>query len=208
MTRSKKLSGAADALDIRERLLQSALRIFTRKGYAATTVREIVAEAGVAKPALYYYFESKEGIYRVLIQRFMANMGSIMDSPPAPDRSVREQLLQLADKIHDIAFQNRDALRLMYGIYYGPPQGAPFFNFDDIHIDFFEYVREIVRQGIRSGELEPGRDDDMALLYIGATYGAIEDLICDHPIIIDRYQLKRIIHLLFRGIETKHEKAQ
>ncbi|MBP7232951.1 MAG: hypothetical protein KBA28_13580 [Syntrophaceae bacterium] len=83
-----------------------------------------------------------------------------------------------------------------------------FFNFDDIHIDFFEYVREIVRQGIRSGELEPGRDDDMALLYIGATYGAIEDLICDHPIIIDRYQLKRIINLLFRGIETKHEKAQ
>ena len=48
---------------VRERLLREALRLFTERGYAATTVREIVAAAGVTKPVLYYYFGSKEGLY-------------------------------------------------------------------------------------------------------------------------------------------------
>ena len=46
----------------RSRLLHAAVEIFERKGYAAASVREIVAHAGVTKPALYYHFRSKEGI--------------------------------------------------------------------------------------------------------------------------------------------------
>ena len=48
---------------VRERLLTEALRLFTSKGFSATSVREIVESAGVTKPVLYYYFGSKEGLY-------------------------------------------------------------------------------------------------------------------------------------------------
>ena len=49
-------------------MLKSAASIFSTKGYAATTVREIVASAGVSKPVLYYYFGSKKGIYFELMR--------------------------------------------------------------------------------------------------------------------------------------------
>ncbi|MEA2040283.1 MAG: TetR/AcrR family transcriptional regulator, partial [Thermodesulfobacteriota bacterium] len=47
---------------VRARLLVAGTTIFAEKGYASTTVREIVARAGVSKPVLYYYFKNKEGI--------------------------------------------------------------------------------------------------------------------------------------------------
>jgi hypothetical protein len=40
----------------RERLLEAGIALFAEKGYASTSVREIVARAGVTKPVLYYYF--------------------------------------------------------------------------------------------------------------------------------------------------------
>ena len=47
---------------VRKRLMDAAFHLFTNRGYAATSVREIVEMAGVTKPSLYYHFESKDGI--------------------------------------------------------------------------------------------------------------------------------------------------
>ena len=45
---------------IAEGILQAAVRLFARKGYEATSTREIVEAAGVTKPMIYYYFKNKE----------------------------------------------------------------------------------------------------------------------------------------------------
>lgn len=44
------LQDGHEGLDVRQKLLAEALRLFTSRGYAATTVREIVEGAGVTKP--------------------------------------------------------------------------------------------------------------------------------------------------------------
>ena len=51
----------------KESLFSAAVALFAEKGYASTSVREIVASAGVTKPVLYYYFESKEGLFRTIL---------------------------------------------------------------------------------------------------------------------------------------------
>ena len=43
------------------------MRPFADRGYAGTSVQDIVDQAKVAKPMLYYYFESKAGLYQALI---------------------------------------------------------------------------------------------------------------------------------------------
>ena len=63
-----KENSAVQDMSIREKLLSCATELFNRKGYVSTTVREIVAEAGVTKPVLYYYFGNKEGIYKELMR--------------------------------------------------------------------------------------------------------------------------------------------
>lgn len=50
-------------------LLDAAVRVFTARGYAGTTVAAITAEAGVARATLYVYFASKEEIFHALAAR-------------------------------------------------------------------------------------------------------------------------------------------
>jgi AcrR family transcriptional regulator len=62
-----------------DRLLTSAMRLFARKGLAATTVGEIESEAGMAprSGALYKYFDSKSALLEVGLERHLATVAEI-----------------------------------------------------------------------------------------------------------------------------------
>lgn len=47
----------------RDKILEAALELFSRKGYDGTTVEEIAVESGIKAPNLYRYFKSKEDIF-------------------------------------------------------------------------------------------------------------------------------------------------
>ena len=55
-------------MDNRELIVQSALELFYARGYDAVGVQEIVDKAGISKPTLYYYFGSKLGLLKVLLE--------------------------------------------------------------------------------------------------------------------------------------------
>jgi TetR/AcrR family transcriptional regulator len=52
----------------RARILRAALKIFSAKGYDGTRIAEIAEQAGLPKANVYYYFASKEAIYRAIIE--------------------------------------------------------------------------------------------------------------------------------------------
>jgi len=52
---------------VRKTLLLAGINLFAEKGYAGSSVREIVSLAGVTKPVLYYYFQSKEGLFQAIL---------------------------------------------------------------------------------------------------------------------------------------------
>ncbi|GAA6734719.1 TetR/AcrR family transcriptional regulator [Thermus oshimai] len=49
-------------MDTRTRILQEAARLFTEKGYEATSVQDLAEALGLSKAALYHHFRSKEEI--------------------------------------------------------------------------------------------------------------------------------------------------
>ena len=55
-----------EAEETRKSVLDAALRVFSRKGYAATALEEIAKEAGVTRGAIYHHFANKEQLYLAL----------------------------------------------------------------------------------------------------------------------------------------------
>lgn len=55
--------------EIRDHLLETALRLFNQHGYNATGIDLIIAEAGVAKTTLYRHFETKEDLILAVLER-------------------------------------------------------------------------------------------------------------------------------------------
>jgi TetR/AcrR family transcriptional regulator, acrAB operon repressor len=62
MKRSKE-----DAEQTRDRLIDAALKVFCRKGYAATSLEDVAREAALTRGAVYHHFGGKVGLYNALI---------------------------------------------------------------------------------------------------------------------------------------------
>jgi len=207
MREAGKISKSTDTV-VRQRLLSCATQLFTKKGYTATTVREIVEAAGVTKPVLYYYFRNKEGIYLELIREAFARFDALLDNFRELRGGVIERLLRLFDQVFSLFMENIEVSRLMYSIYYGPPQGAPFFDFDAYHMKFQDTIRRLIREGIHKGEFKRGNANDMVWAIIGAINVAIEVQLCHPEIGMERKRLGRILRLILQGISVQRARQE
>ena len=197
MPQSPRLPGN---LNVREKLLASATLLFNRQGYAATSVREIVNAAGVTKPVLYHYFGNKEGIYLEIMRRFLGHFEERLALFRTRCGSARERLLRLCDEMFTLCLENMDSFKLVYAIYYGPPQGAPRFDFDAFYAKLFDAMRQVVKEGIRVGEFRRGNPDDMTQTILGALTVSVESHMAHTPVFIGNRGLARILGTTFHGL--------
>jgi AcrR family transcriptional regulator len=200
----------AEAIRVREpdgeartRLVEAAVGLFAQKGYAATTVREIVAAAGVSPPVLYYYFGNKEGLFLELMREAWDDFGAMLESALRETGSARQKIVRLGRRVADLFRAHIGVARVMNSIYYGPPQGAPPFDFDSYHTKFREAILGLVKEGVEGGEFRPGRKEDMAWALIGAINIAMEVELCHPELSLGSEGLERVLHTIFRGIEAK-----
>ena len=74
-------------------ILDAAVTLFARQGYARTTIKQIAGKAGVNSALLYYYFESKERLYREVLRRLLSQLAAAAsrEMPPMsePEDAIR-----------------------------------------------------------------------------------------------------------------------
>ncbi len=66
-----------------QRILDAALRVFSRKGYRDASVDEIASESGTSKGGVYFHFPSKDVIYLQLLDRTVARLQDKIDEAMA-----------------------------------------------------------------------------------------------------------------------------
>jgi AcrR family transcriptional regulator len=91
---ARKLRGrgrpaAANAEDVREKLLGAARELFPRYGYRAVSSRQIGAAAGVNFAMIRYYFGGKPGLYREMLQGVLQPARASLDAMTASNVPVR-----------------------------------------------------------------------------------------------------------------------
>jgi AcrR family transcriptional regulator len=100
----------------RTQILDSALKLFSHKGYGATSVRDIAEEAGLSKGNVYHHFPDKETIFRALIDRYF----EAMSQPEFPFNralaagSFPENLEAIGQAIREIVRDYREYVALIY----------------------------------------------------------------------------------------------
>lgn len=62
-----------------ERILHEAYGLFASEGYEGTTLSTLSKRLGVSKPALYYYFDSKEALFEALYQAVASSIKADLD---------------------------------------------------------------------------------------------------------------------------------
>ena len=84
----------SQGLERRQQLLDAAARLFAERGYAETRIVDICREAGVAKGLFYWYFDTKEAVFRDLAadlrQRLRRAQAAAMDRDADPLVQIRQ----------------------------------------------------------------------------------------------------------------------
>lgn len=82
----------SDGTEARLLLLHAALRLFSEKGFAKTSTREIALAAGANLAAISYYFGDKAGLYRAAFTEPMGCAQDHLTTLDQPDLSLRQSL--------------------------------------------------------------------------------------------------------------------
>ncbi|WP_338864576.1 TetR/AcrR family transcriptional regulator [Myxococcus stipitatus] len=70
MAKKQRLTGP----ERRAQLLEVGRELFASRGYEATAIEEVAAQAGVSKPIVYEHFGAKEGLYAAIVEREMDSL--------------------------------------------------------------------------------------------------------------------------------------
>jgi TetR/AcrR family transcriptional regulator len=97
-----------------------AARLFAENGYDATSVREIVEAAGVAKPTLYYYFRSKEGLAQALLTVPLANLVAALRRIVGTVEDPIACLEDVMEAQYAFCREDPDRARFIYALLFGP----------------------------------------------------------------------------------------
>lgn len=120
MTHARSRLTPAERLSLIE---LAATRLFAERGFAATTVEDIVQAAGVTKPMLYRHFESKQELGVALLQRAR---DELIAAPLARFTSVTKdrqpQLVAMLDAWLGYIEAHRAAARLLFTPITGDPE--------------------------------------------------------------------------------------
>ncbi|GAA2808017.1 TetR/AcrR family transcriptional regulator [Saccharopolyspora taberi] len=81
----------------REQILAAATRAFARGGYAGTGLDGVAAEAGISRVILYRHFDSKNDLYRAVLDRACARLDAAVGTDGFDDTSIPALVRAAAD---------------------------------------------------------------------------------------------------------------
>ena len=136
--------------DKRERIIEAAIEIFIKRGFAAASVQEIAAAAGVAKGTVYLYFESKEDLIAQVYAHCLEMDREACNVGLTEEKGAVDKLCRRLDNIMDFAM-NHPREAQIENLYltekkYGGKENR-------IQEKLYADIEAVIREGIARGEL-------------------------------------------------------
>lgn len=194
--------------ETRQEILRAALKRFAHCGYAAASVQQIVKDARVSKPTLYYYFPDKAGLFQALVSEAHDERYRLMREAAAHGRTVREQLVEIVAVLFDYFRKNRELMRISLATAFASPGEMPEgLRYADRCERNFEFVHSLMKQALNKGELN-SRFDSRELAF--GFYGQTNAYLMAHLLMPDRglnrQTARRIVDLFLDGAAVKQNR--
>jgi TetR/AcrR family transcriptional repressor of mexJK operon len=89
----------ADALRLRQRILEVATELFLAEGYGSTSIEAVAARAGISKRTLYHRFDDKSALFAAVVHEIIAQIRPPAGVPLIEGATLHDVLRRLAGMI-------------------------------------------------------------------------------------------------------------
>lgn len=135
----------------RDRVLDAALELFAERGYFTTSVHDIARLAEVSIGSIYHHFGDKEGMAQALVSLLTTHMEGLIRSGAAGHGSAHDRARGVVARLFQFAEQEPRAMDFMLTARHREflPSAPPVCASRP-----FQMMREIVAEGMETGEIE------------------------------------------------------
>lgn len=135
----------------RDKVLATALRLFTSRGYFNTSMRDITRESSVSTGSIYHYFKDKEGVGAALYQEMINRMSYELQEISRTHETAHDQCQAVITLLFKIAQDEPEVMSFMLYVKHQEflPDERPVCSSKP-----FEMMREMVQRGMVRGEIE------------------------------------------------------
>ncbi len=191
--------------DSRQAVLEAAIAAFARKGYAGTSIQDILHATGLSRPTLYYYFKSKSGLFRAILDFAYDECFRMMKEGANARAECEERLVAIAAAVFEFARRHESLTRLLFATVFAAPEEIPMDAIDNKkRRRNFEFVLEVVRLGVERGELDASfTAQELAHGIFGAISHQTRMHLLEPKSRLDRRRAKRVVLLFFQGAQRK-----
>ncbi len=192
----------------RNQILEAALRVFARAGFRETRMDDIVAESGLSKGALYWYFKSKDDIITALLvglfSRELASARHLLTvEAPAGDRLMQlarelvvelkhmAKLMPIVYEFYSLAFRNKQVRKALKG----------YLN------NYLDVLVPLIQQGVDAGEFRAVDVPAAALTITSAIEGTILLWVFDPNVVKLEKHVESGVRLVLDGLQVPHDKT-
>lgn len=161
----------------REKLLEAAITVFTKRGYAATSMQDIATEADVSVGLIYRHFTNKEALFGVLVQQALEGLRALdalfsVDQDPATTFE-----MMTGEILTDLRSPNGQFAQFMMLI-------GQSFVIEDLVPQTKQLIKQnqktssliaqVIKKGQEQGVFKEGSADAMAQYYLASIRGLAE----------------------------------
>ncbi|MFQ5698147.1 MAG: TetR family transcriptional regulator [Myxococcota bacterium] len=164
--------------------LEAAFEVFAERGYEGAPMSEIASRAQVSLASLYALFESKDALYRAVIEHAAERMSAEVVARVEALSGSSERLLGVIDALLACFDEDRRLLR----IYASATGGLPWRIREglgeralQVYQDFVDWVGALAREARGAGVLASSDPREFAIALVGAVSAAAADRIERRP---------------------------
>ena len=136
----------------KRKIFEASLKLFSEKGYDATSIEEITATVGVAKGTLYYHFRSKEEIFEFLVDEGIKLLINSIEIKIAKCDTYVEKLNAVSLIQLKAIVKYEELITLVLSHTWGNETKNVFCK-QEVN-KYIEVIENIVKEGIEKGELK------------------------------------------------------
>lgn len=136
--------------EIQSLILQTALRLFTGRGYFNTSIHDIRRQADVSIGAIYHYFANKESIAKSLYDHLVSQMADAMHAISASKASAHDRCRAVVERLFAMTESEPEMMHFILEAKHKEflPSEKPVCSSKP-----FELMRTMVEEGMKNGEI-------------------------------------------------------
>ncbi len=161
------------SVNVREEIVEKGIRLFLRRGYHGTSIKDITDAVNISKGAFYWHFKSKDELLRTIVDHFERSLiDRVIEEVGKAEGDFKRKMKYSHKYVTEFAYQNRDLCVGFMAIAAEMTGSGTEVEkrIRSIYGKYRAFLRDLLEQGRREGAIRDELDLDLAAHVINAIH--------------------------------------